>query len=58
MYPYDTPSSEISGYWSAGSYTPANVLAYIKDDFTPINKNAMVNSVGRNLSLLQTFIIL
>lgn len=56
MYPYDAPATEISGYWSDGTYTPHNTLAYIKDDKVPINKNAMVNSVGKNLSLMQTFV--
>ena len=56
MYPYDAPATEMSGYWSDGAYTPSNTVAYIRDDVTPINKNAMVNSVGKQLSLIQNFV--
>jgi hypothetical protein len=55
-YPYDAPATNMSGYWSDGAYTPGNTVAYIKDDVTPINKNAMVNSVGKELSLIQNFV--
>ena len=43
-YPYDSPSADMSGYWSDGAYTPAQTVAYINDNFTPINKNTMINS--------------
>jgi len=56
MYPNDAPATDMSGYWQDGAYTPANTLVYIRDDFTPINKNAMINSVGKNLSLLENFV--
>lgn len=55
-YPNDAPATQMSGYWSDGAYTPGNTVAYIKDDVTPINKNAMVNSVGKQLSLIQNFV--
>ena len=55
-YPYDAPATELTGYWSDGAYTPGDTVAYIKDDVTPINKNAMINSVGRQLSLIQNFV--
>lgn len=55
-YPYDAPAAKLSGYWSDGAYTPFDTVSYIRDDVTPINKNAMVNSVGKQLSLLENFV--
>lgn len=55
-YPYDAPATEMSGYWSDGAYTPSQTVVYIRNNVTPINKNAMVNSVGKQLSLIQNFV--
>lgn len=56
MYPFDAPSTEISGYWTGGAYTPFNVTSYIIDNVTPINKNSLVNSLGKQVSLIETFV--
>ena len=56
MYPKDSPSTSMTGYWSSGQYTPVQLLSYIQDDVTPIDKNSMVNSVGKHLSLLMNFV--
>lgn len=55
-YPYDSPAEILSEYWSDGAYTPPQTTAYIKDNFTPINKNSLTNSIGKQLSLIQNFV--
>lgn len=55
-YPYDSPATNLNDYWSSGNYTPGDAVTYIQDNVTPINKNSMRNSVGKEISLLQNFI--
>lgn len=55
-YPYSTPSMSMDTIWTSGQYTPENVVTYIRDDQTPINKNSMRNSLGYQLSLVQNFV--
>lgn len=55
-YPYDLPSLSMSTIWNSGSYKPTDVVRTIRDNFTPINKNSMVNSVGQEISLVQNYV--
>lgn len=55
-YPYDNPSLTMSSTWNSGSYTPDEVVKNIRDNYTPINKNGMRNSVGHQISLIQNYI--
>lgn len=56
MYPYDQPSIDMSTYFVSGSYTPSNVVRKIRDNYTPVNKNSMMNSVGTEISAVQNFV--
>lgn len=55
-YPSDNPAENMADIWTSGSYTPHNVVRYIRDDYTPINKNSMRNSLGEEVSLIQNFV--
>lgn len=55
-YPYNAPAESMSSIWNSGAYTPEEMVRYIIDDFTPINKNSMRNSVGYQLSLVQNYV--
>lgn len=55
-YPYDSPAYAMNTIWNSGSYTPDTIVKNIRDDYTPINKNSMRNSVGHQLSLVQNFV--
>lgn len=55
-YPYDPPSQSMSNIWNSGSYTPEDMVVYIRDNYTPVNKTSMRNSVGYQLSLIQNFV--
>lgn len=56
MYPYDTPSIDMSTCWQSGNYKPSDVVRVIRDNYTPVNKNAMRNSVGQEISYVQNFV--
>lgn len=55
-YPYDSPSLSMSTVWASGNYTPNDVVRVIRDNYTPVNKNSMRNSVGQEISLLQNYV--
>lgn len=55
-YPYDIPSLSMSTIWNSGSYKPTDVVRSIRDNYTPVNKNSMVNSVGHEISMIQNYI--
>ena len=55
-YPYDNPSFSMNGTWVSGNYTPDIVVNAIRDNYSPINKNTMRNSVGNQISLIQNFV--
>lgn len=55
-YPYDNPSLSMSTVWQSGNYTPNDVVRVIRDNYTPVNKNSMRNSVGQEISLLQNYV--
>lgn len=55
-YPYDIPAISMDNVWNSGSYTPEDVVVYIRDNYTPVNKTSMRNSVGYQLSLVQNFV--
>lgn len=55
-YPYDFPAVSMDNIWNSGSYTPEDVVVYIRDNYTPVNKTSMRNSVGYQLSLVQNFV--
>jgi hypothetical protein len=56
MYPNDYTSISMSTTWNSGSYRPNDVVRSIRDNYTPINKNSMRNSVGNEISLLQNYV--
>lgn len=56
MYPNDNPSESMTTIWNSGSYTPDIIVRKIIDNYTPINKNSMRNSVGQEISLVQNFV--
>jgi hypothetical protein len=55
-YPFDAPSESQQDYWIEGNYTPENVVAYVKDNYTAVNKNSLRNSVGSEISKIQNFV--
>ena len=55
-YPNDAPALSMSDIWTSGNYTPEDVVSYIIDDYRPINKNSMRNSLGYQVSLLQNYV--
>jgi len=55
-YPYDNPALSMNTIWNSGSYTPDVVVRNIRDNYTPINKNAIRNSIGQQISLVQNFV--
>jgi len=55
-YPNDFPAIDMATIWQSGSYTPNNVVRNIRDNYTPINKNSMRNSVGAEISAVQNYI--
>lgn len=55
-YPYDLPAEKISNIWNSGSYTPEEVVKYIRDNYTPVNKTSMRNSVGYQISSVQNYV--
>jgi hypothetical protein len=56
-YPFSTASLNLNEeIWSSGNYTPFNACAGIVDNYTPINKNAMINSIGYEISSIQNFV--
>ena len=55
-YPYDSPSLSMNTTWNSGSYTPDSVVKNIRDNYTPINKNSVRNSVGNQISLIENFV--
>jgi hypothetical protein len=55
-YPFDYPSESMSTVWNSGQYTPEDVVVYIRDNYTPINKTAMRNSLGYQVSLVQNYV--
>ena len=54
-YPVGTPSSGIANIWE-GTFTPSHIVGAIIDDVTPVNKNNMRLSVGKQVSLIQNFV--
>lgn len=56
MYPYGNPSNTLSGYWSSGDFTPEQVVKFIRNNITPIDKNSLRNSVGKEISAIQNFV--
>lgn len=55
-YPYDPPAPTMDSIWNSGSYTPEDMVVYIRDNYTPVNKTSMRNSVGYQISLVQNFV--
>lgn len=55
-YPYDLPAISLSNIWNSGSYTPEEVVKYIRDNYTPVNKTSMRNSVGYQISSVQNYV--
>lgn len=56
-YPLNNPSENLDDdIWTSGDYTPFSVCRNIIDNHTPINKNGMVNSLGKEISLVQNFV--
>lgn len=58
-YPYGTPASGVNFSdlaSSSVSFTPESAVSAIIDNYTPVNKAGMRNSVGRELALLQNFV--
>ena len=56
-FPHDEPSRNVnSEIWNSGNYTPNIICRGIRDNYTPINKNSMMNSLGQEISLLQNFV--
>ena len=55
-YPYDVPSLLMSTCWNSGSYKPTDITRTIRDNYTPVNKNSMTNSVGHEISLIQNYV--
>jgi uncharacterized protein YbcI len=55
-YPFDSPSELMSTTWISGSYTPDNVVKNIRDNYTPINKNTIRNSLGSQISSIENFV--
>jgi hypothetical protein len=41
---------------NSGSYTPNAVVVGISDNYSPVNKNTMRNSVGKEISLVQNYV--
>jgi hypothetical protein len=55
-YPNGKPSESLEGIWISGDFTPAAVCVHIIDNVMPVNKNTMVNSVGKEISSIQNFV--
>ncbi|MCK9428850.1 MAG: hypothetical protein M0R17_02415 [Candidatus Omnitrophica bacterium] len=55
-YPYDLPSLSMSTTWISGNFKPTDVTKKIINNFTPVNKLSMTNSVGNEISLIQNYI--
>lgn len=55
-YPYDLPAESMNQVWNSGAYTPEDIVSYIRDTYTPVNKTSMRNSLGYEVSLLQNFV--
>lgn len=55
-YPVGNPVSGLYNIWSEGAFTPEQVVSFIRDNQTPINKASLINSVGHHVSLIENFI--
>jgi hypothetical protein len=55
-YPNDNPSLSMATCWQSGSYKPDDVVRCIRDNYTPVNKNSMRNSIGYEVSLVQNYV--
>lgn len=56
MYPNDIPAINLSDIWNSGSYTPEDMVVYIRDNYTPVNKTSMRNSLGYQISAVQNYV--
>lgn len=55
-YPQGEPCVDFNNIYTEGSFTPETMVQYIKDNYTPINKNSMRNSIGVQLSLIENWV--
>jgi hypothetical protein len=55
-YPNGQASESLNGIWISGDFTPADVCTQIIDNVSPVNKNTMINSVGKEISSIQNFV--
>jgi hypothetical protein len=55
-YPNNNPALSMNDIWTSGDYTPPNICRGIIDNHTPINKNAIINSLGEEISAVQNFV--
>lgn len=56
MYPQGSPAFDMSTNWQSGEFSPDTIVRTIRDNYTPINKNSMRNSVGQEISLVQNYV--
>jgi hypothetical protein len=56
-YPYGTPAPTVTGvYTNTGDYSADAMVAGIIDNYSPVNKNTLRRTIGKELSKLANFV--
>lgn len=55
IYPYGTPASGVYDIFQT-SFSPNDVVRAIRDNYSPVNRTTMLNSLGYQVGLLQNYI--
>jgi len=55
-YPFSAPTPELTGYYLRSGYTPDDTTSRIIDNYTPVNKNSLRDSIGKEIAKIQNFV--
>lgn len=54
-YPYGTASTGVFDIFNT-NFSPSDIVRSIRDNYSPVNKTTMLNSIGYQLGLVQNFV--